>query len=109
MNEIPDFFHQELSFSGVTPFPSLDLTTGKVEMGAWCRGCVSAEMERYGRGIAGRVTDHQFGNTVDGMRRRKDWIVGEVKKSMKAFSEEQFIQHALGCEGAKKIWGNRKV
>ena len=24
------------------------------------------EVERYGRGIAGRVTDHQFGSTANG-------------------------------------------
>jgi hypothetical protein len=41
MNEIPDFFHQELSFGGMTPFPSLDLATDKVEMG---RGCVNVEV-----------------------------------------------------------------
>lgn len=98
-NELLDSPEDEDPFRYVasTPFPSLNHQAGSAERGLWCQGC----FEQLPRGV------------LEAHRRRRLLGVKEgaelMRKSRKAFSRQEMLDHIDDCPGAQRLWSEFSV
>ena len=104
--EVSPFFQPWASLFGAAAFPSLDLTTRKVEKGVWCRGCVGEERaagpyEPLDAALFARDTTYDIRQAWE---ERTHWLCLN-DECMRAFSEDEFLRvHFKTCKDAQDLW-----